>query len=85
MIVTGAGAYQLAFTPDGSQAWVVDTGANNVREVDTATGQPGVAVTVGNAPDGIAITPAAAGSQSPAAAGGRSRAPAGGQSPAIRP
>ncbi|MGH3158261.1 MAG: glycoside hydrolase domain-containing protein, partial [Streptosporangiaceae bacterium] len=60
-IPTASGAYQIAFTPDGSTAWVVNTGANNISPVDVATGLAGAAVTVGNAPDGIFITPAAGG------------------------
>jgi predicted alpha-1,2-mannosidase len=63
-IPTAAGAYQIAFTPDGSTAWVVNTGANDVSPVDVATGTAGTAVTVGNAPDGIFITPAAGASGS---------------------
>jgi YVTN family beta-propeller protein len=52
------GSYQIAFTSDSATAWVVNTGANSVSPVDVATGKAGAPVTVGNAPDGIFITPA---------------------------
>jgi predicted alpha-1,2-mannosidase len=51
------GSYQIAFTPDSATAWVVNTGANNISPVDVATGKAGAPVTVGNAPDGIFVTP----------------------------
>jgi predicted alpha-1,2-mannosidase len=55
-IATGAGAYDVEFTADGATAWVVDTGSNDVRPVDVATGRPGSAVAVGAVPDGIGLT-----------------------------
>ncbi|MDT4987993.1 MAG: hypothetical protein QOI74_2087 [Micromonosporaceae bacterium] len=56
LIPTGAGAYDVEFTADGATAWVVDTGSNDVRPVDVATGRPGDAVAVGAVPDGIGLT-----------------------------
>ena len=57
MIATGATAYAVSFTSDGSTAWVVDSGANDIRPVTVATGAVGPAVAVGNVPDGIGLTP----------------------------
>ncbi len=57
-IPTAPGAYQIAFTPGGATAWVVNTNANDVSPVDVATGQAAAPVTVGNAPDGLTISPA---------------------------
>jgi DNA-binding beta-propeller fold protein YncE len=56
LIPTGAGAYAVALTADGTTAWVVDSNANDIRPVAVATGTPGTAVTVGNVPDGIGLT-----------------------------
>ncbi|MGH6654080.1 MAG: GH92 family glycosyl hydrolase [Actinocrinis sp.] len=55
-ITTGSGAYAVGFSPDGTTAWVVDTNVNNIVPVTVATGVPGAAVTVGNVPDGVAVT-----------------------------
>jgi predicted alpha-1,2-mannosidase len=60
-IPTASGAYQIAFTPTGATAWVVNTNASNVSPVDVAAGHARAAVTVGNAPDGLAISPATGG------------------------
>jgi predicted alpha-1,2-mannosidase len=56
LIPTGAGAYAVALTADGTTAWVVDSNANDIRPVTVATGAPGTAVTVGSVPDGIGLT-----------------------------
>jgi YVTN family beta-propeller protein len=56
LIATGAGAYAVAFTADGTTAWVVDSGANDIRPITASTNTPGPAVTVGTVPDGIALT-----------------------------
>jgi predicted alpha-1,2-mannosidase len=56
-IPVAAGSYQIAFTPDSKTAWVVNTGANSVSPVDVATAKAGRPVTVGNAPDGVFVTP----------------------------
>ena len=42
--------------PDGTTAWAVDTNVDNVVPMTVATGTPGTAVTVGNVPDGVAVT-----------------------------
>ncbi|HEY2579329.1 MAG TPA: GH92 family glycosyl hydrolase [Streptosporangiaceae bacterium] len=60
-IPTGPGAYQIAFTPNAATAWVVNTNSSNVSPVNVATGHPAVAVAVGNAPDGITISPTTGG------------------------
>ncbi|HJP73811.1 MAG TPA: GH92 family glycosyl hydrolase [Pseudonocardiaceae bacterium] len=57
MIATGAGAYAVSFTSDGTTAWVVDSGANDIRPITVATGAAGPSVPVGNVPDGIGLTP----------------------------
>ena len=56
LIATGAGAYDVEFSADGATAWVVDTGANDVRPVAVATGAAGTPVTVGAVPDGVGLT-----------------------------
>jgi predicted alpha-1,2-mannosidase len=56
LIPTGAGAYDVEFTPDGATAWVVDTGSNDIRSIAVAGGTAGDPVTVGAVPDGIALT-----------------------------
>jgi DNA-binding beta-propeller fold protein YncE len=55
-IPTGSGATAVAFSPDGTTAWVVDTNINNVVPITVATGTPGAPVSVGNVPDGVAVT-----------------------------
>ena len=58
--LTGAGQlFKIAITPDGSTAYVTDSGAGQVLPVDLATRAPGPAIAVGQAPEGIAITPMA--------------------------
>ncbi|HEX4224873.1 MAG TPA: glycoside hydrolase domain-containing protein, partial [Pseudonocardiaceae bacterium] len=57
MIATGATAYAVSFSTDGTTAWVVDSGANDIRPITVATGAVGPAVPVGNVPDGIGLTP----------------------------
>jgi predicted alpha-1,2-mannosidase len=56
-IPTGASAYAVSFTTDGTTAWVVDSGANDIRPITVATGAVGPSVPVGNVPDGIGLTP----------------------------
>lgn len=56
LIPTGGGTYALAFSPDGRTLWAVDSNTNDIRPVDPATGTAGAPVTVGNVPDGIAVT-----------------------------
>ena len=55
-IPTGSGAYAVGFAPGGATAWVVNTNASTVTPVTVATGTPGPPVTVGNVPDGVAVT-----------------------------
>jgi predicted alpha-1,2-mannosidase len=57
MIATGATAYAVSFSTDGTTAWVVDSGANDIRPITVATGAVGPSVPVGNVPDGIGLTP----------------------------
>lgn len=56
LVATGAGAYDVEFSADGSTAWVVDTAANDIRPVTVATGTAGTPITVGNVPDGVGLT-----------------------------
>ncbi len=56
-IATGASAYAVAFTADGTTAWVVDSGTDDIRPITVATGSVGPSVLVGNVPDGIGLTP----------------------------
>jgi predicted alpha-1,2-mannosidase len=57
LIATGASAYAVAFGTDGTTAWVVDSGTNDIRPVTVATGSVGPSIPVGNVPDGIGLTP----------------------------
>jgi predicted alpha-1,2-mannosidase len=57
LIATGASAYAVSFSTDGATAWVVDSGANDIRPITVATGAVGPSVPVGNVPDGIGLTP----------------------------
>jgi DNA-binding beta-propeller fold protein YncE len=57
LIATGASAYAVSFSTDGTTAWVVDSGANDIRPITVATGAVGPSVPVGNVPDGIGLTP----------------------------
>jgi predicted alpha-1,2-mannosidase len=72
-IPTGAGAYDVEFAPDGTVAWVVDTGSNDVRPVAVATGTPGDPIVVGAVPDGIGLSgpPSPAATPAPAGRAGR--------------
>jgi YVTN family beta-propeller protein len=56
-IPTGAGAYTVAFTPDGAKAYVTNYAANTVSVIDTATQTETAEVAVGQSPTGIDITP----------------------------
>jgi YVTN family beta-propeller protein len=66
-ITVGPGPQGIAITPDGKHAYVADAGAfvpgqtgniaSTVTPVDLTTGKALLAITVGNAPTAIAITP----------------------------
>lgn len=66
-ITVGTGPQGIVITPDGSTAYVADAGAivsgqsgavgDTVTPIDLATKTAGKAITVGNGPTGIAITP----------------------------
>lgn len=49
--------YGIAATPDGSEVWVTESGANTVSVISTATNTITSSVIVGIYPHGIAITP----------------------------
>jgi phospholipase C len=50
-------AYGAAATPDGTQVWVTESGANTVSVIDTATNTIASSVVVGVYPHGVAISP----------------------------
>jgi YVTN family beta-propeller protein len=54
--LTGTDEQGIAVTPDGATAYVSGFGST-VTPIDLATGTAGTPITVGNAADGIAITP----------------------------
>ncbi|MHB8457428.1 MAG: YncE family protein [Acidimicrobiales bacterium] len=66
-IVVGSGPQGIVITPNGATAYVTDAGAivagqsgrvgHSVTPIDLATGKAGKAITVGNGPTGIAISP----------------------------
>ena len=53
----GALPNDLAITPDGATAYVVNAWDANVTPIDTATNTAGTPIDVGTSPNGIAITP----------------------------
>lgn len=54
-ITTGADAHAIAFTANGSTAYVTNQGANTVSVIDVATHTVSKTITVGSKPNGIAI------------------------------
>ena len=54
----GSGPMNAAVTPDGSQAWIVNSSSNSVSVIDTATNTViGSPIAVGTEPLGIALSP----------------------------
>ena len=47
----------MAFSPDGTLAYVANNGATTITPITVATNTPGGAVTVGSAPAGVAFAP----------------------------
>jgi YVTN family beta-propeller protein len=56
-ITTGADAHAIAFTADGSKAYVTNQGANTVSVIDVASHTVTKSISVGTKPNGIAIKP----------------------------
>ncbi len=56
-ITVGTGPYGVAFSPDGTKAYVVNYGAGNVTPITVATNTPGSPITVGTTPVGVAFSP----------------------------
>ena len=58
-VAVGGAPYAIAITPDGRTAYVTDGNGNTVTPIDLSASPParGAAVTVGNLPRGIAISP----------------------------
>jgi YVTN family beta-propeller protein len=61
-ITVGSGPFGVAVTPDGTHAYVANTGTfsvtgTTVSVIDTATNTVGATIPVGNTPKGVAITP----------------------------
>jgi YVTN family beta-propeller protein len=58
---TGTGPLAVAVTPDGTHAYVANSGTGTVSVIDTATNNvltgPGFPIPVGTGPDGVAVTP----------------------------
>lgn len=54
-ITTGEDAHAIAFTADGSKAYVTNQGANTVSVIDVATHMVTKAISVGAKPNGIAF------------------------------
>jgi YVTN family beta-propeller protein len=45
----------VAFTPDGTKAYVANNGSGTVTPITVATGIPGTPIAVGANPHGVAI------------------------------
>ena len=56
-ITVGTSPYSVAFTPDGTKAFVTNSGANTVTPITVATSTPGTAIAVGTAPRNVAVSP----------------------------
>jgi YVTN family beta-propeller protein len=56
-IPVGTNPYGVAFTPDGSTAYVTNEGANTVSVINVATGTVTATIPVGTNPIGVAVTP----------------------------
>jgi len=56
-ITVGHGPYGVAFTPDGTHAYVTNSADGTVSVIDTATGVVSPPVGVGVSPFGVAFTP----------------------------
>ena len=56
-IHVGAAPLEIAITPDGGTAYVVNADSDDVTPIDIATNTPGPSIPVGDTPFDIAITP----------------------------
>ena len=56
-IPVGSDPNEVAITPNGSEAYVTNTGSNTVTPINLLTDTPGSAVPVGHEPIGVAISP----------------------------
>ena len=56
-VPVGTSPFGVAVTPDGSHAYVANSGAGTVSVINTITNTVSGAVTVGAAPHGVAVTP----------------------------
>ena len=56
-ITVGPGPFDIAITPNGKTAYVLNFNGDTVTPIRTATNTAGPPITVGNEPFGIAITP----------------------------
>lgn len=54
-IITGADAHSIAFSSDGTKAYVTNQGAGNVSVVDVSTHTVTQTISVGSKPNGIAL------------------------------
>ena len=56
-IPVGGSPYGVAFTPDGSTAYVTNSGSDTVSVIDVASGTVTSTIPVGSTPRGVAVTP----------------------------
>ena len=56
-IPVGTGPFDIAITPNGKTAYVLNSAGDTVTPIRTATNTAGPPIPVGNEPFGIAITP----------------------------
>jgi YVTN family beta-propeller protein len=54
-VITGAGPHAIAFTPDGSKAYVTNQDGDTVSVVDVASGTVMETIPVGRKPNGMAV------------------------------
>lgn len=54
------GSHMVAVAPDESAAWTTDLGSRTVTRIDLSGGKPPLSVTVGEEPEGIALSPGGA-------------------------
>ncbi len=56
-ITVGNNPDAIAITPDGTMAYVANSGGSTVTPINVSTEEPGTPITVGSGPSAIAITP----------------------------
>ena len=56
-ITVGTDPWGVAFSPDGTKAYVTNRSTNDVRVIDTSTSTVTATITVGDLPLGVAVSP----------------------------